>query len=92
MGSRVSRNLKYSYYNLILAVYNVTFKSQLVPKALLGSCKSMAEIEDKITHPRTEGNLQLMEVPALSRFTPRNVIIGQNRTIFFSMDAGKLVS
>lgn len=75
-------------FGSVLEVFNVTLKTQTVSKSLLGACKSLREVEDKITHPRLEGNIQLMEVPGLMRFTPSNVIIGENRTVYFSSEAG----
>lgn len=50
----------------------------------------MLAVENKIKHPHFEGSLQLFEVPGLSRFTPHNIIVGQNRTVYFSSDTGKI--
>ncbi|KAK6618360.1 hypothetical protein RUM44_002812 [Polyplax serrata] len=71
-------------------IYSIIFKHHAIDKALLGSSKTLLAVENKIKHPHFEGSLQLFEVPGLSRFTPHNIIVGQNRTVYFSSDTGKI--
>lgn len=63
-------------------------KKHSVKKEILGSSKTLEEIEERIKQPKNEGSLQLLEIPGLSRFTPKHIIIGQKRTIYFSTETG----
>lgn len=69
-------------------LYNITLRQISLKKDVLGSSKSLDEIEKNINQPKLEGSLQLLELPGLSRFTPKGIILGHQRTIYFSTDAG----
>lgn len=73
-----------------LEIFNINFRQHFIDKGLLGSSKTLKDIEKKIKHPNFEGSLQLLEIPGLSRFTPNKIVIGQNRTIYFSSDTGTI--
>ncbi|KAL0267997.1 UNVERIFIED_CONTAM: hypothetical protein PYX00_010100 [Menopon gallinae] len=68
-------------------LFNITLRQISLKKDILGSSKSLEEIERKISHPKLEGSFQLLELPGLSRFTPKSIILGQKRTAYFSTDA-----
>lgn len=73
---------------LFSEIFNITFKQHTVDKQLLGSCKTLAEIENKIKHPSYVGSLQLIEIPGLSRFVPYSIVLGEKRTIYFASNVG----
>lgn len=71
-------------------IYNVDFTLVAPDKALLGSMKSISDLESSSMSRLRPGVIMLMEVPGLSRFTPDQILVGQRRSIYFSTDTSAL--
>ncbi|XP_047097355.1 GPI transamidase component PIG-S [Schistocerca piceifrons] len=71
-------------------IYNINFTWVAADKALLGSMKSITDLELSSISRLRPGEIKLLEIPGLSRFSPDQILVGQRRSIYFSTDASPL--
>ncbi|KAJ9591063.1 hypothetical protein L9F63_027730, partial [Diploptera punctata] len=67
-------------------LFNLKFIPKNLEKKHLASVHSVQDLENGSFQPSKPGELLLLEVPGLSRFTPGHVLAGVKRTIYFSSD------
>jgi hypothetical protein len=67
----------------------LTFLAVPLEKENLASAHSPEDLENASFQPRKPGELLLLEVPGLSRFTASHVLTGLKRTIYFSSETSE---
>jgi len=73
----------------VLELFQLTFVSLPLDKKDLASVHSVEDLENAPFQPRKRGELLLLEVPGLTRFTANHVLVGLKRTVYFSSEASK---
>lgn len=66
--------------------FQLTFIALPLDKKDLASVHSVEDLENAPFQPRKTGELLLLEVPGLSRFTANHVLVGLKRTVYFSSE------
>lgn len=74
---------------IVLELFQLTFLAVPLEKKHLASAHSPEDLENASFQPREPGELLLLEVPGLTRFTPHHVLAGLKRTIYFSSETGE---
>ena len=72
-----------------LEFFQLTFIALPLDKKDLASVHSVEDLENAPFQPRKTGELLLLEVPGLSRFTANHVLVGLKRTVYFSSETSK---
>jgi hypothetical protein len=67
----------------------LTFFALPPEKKYLASVHSPDDLENASFQPRKPGELLLLEVPGLSRFTPNHILAGLRRTVYFSSETSE---
>jgi hypothetical protein len=67
----------------------LTFRTVPLEKEDLASAHSPEDLENASFHPRKPGELLLLEVPGLSRFTASHILAGLKRTVYFSSETSE---
>jgi hypothetical protein len=67
----------------------LTFLAVPLEKKDLASAHRLEDLENGSFQPRKPGELLLLEVPGLSRFTPNHVLAGLKRTVYFSSETSE---
>ncbi|KDR07999.1 GPI transamidase component PIG-S isoform X2 [Zootermopsis nevadensis] len=68
-------------------LFQFTFRALPLEKKHFALAHSPEGLESGSFHPRKSGELFLLEVPGLTRFTPNHVMVGLKRTVYFSSEA-----
>lgn len=58
-------------------------------KKYLASVHKLEDLENTPFQPKKMGELLLLEVPGLARFTANHVLVGLKRTVYFSSETSK---
>jgi len=72
-----------------LELFQLTFVALSLDKTDLASVHSVEDLENAPFHPRKMGELLLLEVPGLTRFTANHVLVGLKRTVYFSSETSE---
>lgn len=71
-------------------LFKVNFTVTQVHKQLLASAQNLQALELSPISRRQPGDLLLLEIPGLPRFTPSQILVGRRRIIYFATDATAL--
>ena len=85
---KLSISLINAFY--ISELFNLNFIPKPLDKKHLASVHNAEDLDNGSFHPSKPGELLLLEVPGLARFTPNHILAGIKRTIYFSSDTSKL--
>ena len=72
-----------------LELFQLTFVALSLDKTNLASVHSVEDLENAPFQPRKRGELLLLEVPGLTRFTANHVLVGLKRTVYFSSETSE---
>jgi len=72
-----------------LELFQLTFVALPLDKTDLASVHSVEDLENARFQPRKRGELLLLEVPGLTRFTANHVLVGLKRTVYFSSETSE---
>lgn len=72
-----------------LGLFQLTFIPLSLDKKDLASVHSVEDLENAPFQPRKRGELLLLEVPGLTRFTANHVLVGLKRTVYFSSETSE---
>lgn len=74
---------------LALGLFQLTFVALSLDKKDLASVHSVEDLENAPFQPRKRGELLLLEVPGLTRFTANHILVGLKRTVYFSSETSE---
>ncbi|KAK7794501.1 hypothetical protein R5R35_004719 [Gryllus longicercus] len=71
-------------------LFKVHFVVTQVQKQILASAQSIQALELSSVSRRQAGDILLLEVPGLPRFTPSQVLVGRRRIVYFATDTSSV--
>ncbi|XP_069683309.1 GPI transamidase component PIG-S [Periplaneta americana] len=83
-GEKLTVDLKHIFK--ISKLFDLNFSVVDLDKQYLASAHSPEDLEKASFQPQLPGQLLLLEVPGLARFTPNHVLAGTKRTLYFSSE------
>lgn len=72
-----------------LELFQLTFVACSLDKKYLSSVHNVEDLENAAFQPGKKGELLLLEVPGLTRFTASHVLVGLKRTVYFSSETSE---
>ncbi|PSN33756.1 GPI transamidase component PIG-S [Blattella germanica] len=71
-------------------LFKLNFLTKPLEKQYVAAAHSPEDLENASFQPTLPGELLLLEIPGLARFTPNQVLAGVKRTVYFSSDTSAI--